>query len=177
MKNRHSVYISELDDTIFNLLPIEIQITAIRTELDNVKGLSNIHRFSTINQPLEQYKSAELVITQCFHCASACVAFGTPVILVDNSDRFSHASRLTSIFHTLDYLHISNEQVKDWLGSFPCHNILPNPNLSEMMRLRASSWNVIRRNQALQNTARKFGLIPMTPPYRLHIWTGKYCSI
>ena len=33
-----------------------------------------------------------------------------------------------------------------------------------MMRLRATTWNVIRQNQALYDAAHKFGLLPFSPP-------------
>ena len=161
VENRHGIYITKLDDEIFNLLPTQIQKTTVHTVQDDTTRLNAVAKFNAAYELLEKCKSAELVVTQCFHCASACVALGTPVIFIDQSSRMP---KLASIFHTLDISQMTNDQAKDWLSNFPWHNIPPNPNLNEMMRLRASSWNVIRQNQALHDTARKFGLIPLLPP-------------
>ena len=43
----------------------------------------------------------------------------------------------------------------------------PRRNAAPFMALRATSWNVIRRNQHLYDTAVRFGMVPMAPPYML----------
>lgn len=164
---RGGIYITELDDKIFKLLPTFIQKRVVHIEWNVFIANNTLARLKAANQLIDKYRSAELVITQCFHCASACVAIGTPVIFIVTHSNYAQSFGLTSLFHTLDFIKVSKTKARSWLGNFPWHDIPPNPNVGMMMRLRATAWNVIRQNEALSNTARKLGLIPMSPPYIL----------
>ena len=80
----------------------------------------------------------------------------------------SHSSArtvgLTPLFHTVDMYKMSHEEAKKWLHDFDWKNPPPNPNVNMMMRMRATFWDVIRKNQVLHDAARKFGMIPLHPP-------------
>jgi len=71
---------------------------------------------------------------------------------------------LMPLLHTVDLYAASMESARGWLKNFSWYNPPPNLNTSLMMRLRATTWNVIRQNQALYDAANKFGLLPFPPP-------------
>ena len=50
---------------------------------------------------------------------------------------------------------------KEWLEHFNWTDIHPNPNVSLAMRLRATFWNVIRRDVAMYDAAKKLGVVPL----------------
>ena len=108
---------------------------------------------------MKRFESAKLVITQNLQHAIACAAMETPVIFVTRV-----AETLGSLFHTID---VHKMQIKEWLGNFSWTNIPHNPNPAQLMRLRATSWNVIRRDQHLHDSTVKFGAVPMSPPVSL----------
>ena len=173
-KRTDNIYIVDVKDSLIELLPLEVQEKAIQVSHDISLKADNLARFTEAYRLVEMYASAKLVITQRIHCALPCVAMGTPVIFI-NSPKMpggggssgkssSRTVGLTPLFHTLDLYAKTVERAKEWLQSFPWHNVPPNPNISMLMRLRATAWNVIRQNQALYDAAKKFGLIPMSPP-------------
>ena len=153
-----------------------MQDKAIRVAHRLSLKFDNLARFTEAYRLVEMYASAKLVIThvQRIHCALPCVAMGTPVIFINSpkmpggggsSNKSSPRTvGLTPLFHTLDLYAKTVERAKEWLQSFPWHDVPPNPYISMLMRLRATAWNVIRQNQALYNAAKKFGLVPMSPP-------------
>ena len=53
--------------------------------------------------------------------------------------------------------------VRNWLSNFNWTHPDPNPNLAKFMRLRATFWNVIQKNEALKRSAHMFGLVPLPP--------------
>ena len=163
---RQGIYTTDVSVDVFKLLPAEIQKVA-RDQNAIITDLSShdsIERFRGIYRVIEEYRGAELVVTQCLHCALACVALGTPVIFIDTADTASRAAKMTSLFHTLDLHNRSESQAREWLAKFAWHEVPPNPDVAKMMRLRATAWNVIRQNQALYDAAKKFGTFPMSPP-------------
>ena len=173
-KRTDNIYLVDVQDSFINLLPIDVQEKAIRV----AHKVRTKERFTEAYRLMELYGSAKVVITQRIHCALPCVAMGTPVIFINSpkmpggggsSNKSSlRTVGLTPLFHTLDLYATTMERAKEWLQSFPWHNIPPNPNISVLMRLRATAWNVIRQNQALYDAAKKFGLIPMSPPIQTH---------
>ena len=173
-KRTDNIYIVDVKDSLVKLLPIDVQVKAIRVAHNIGRNVDSLARFTEAYRLMELYASAKLVITQRIHCALPCVAMGTPVIFINSpkmpggggsSGKSSPRTvGLTPLFHTLDLYAKTVERAKEWLQSFPWHNVPPNPNISMLMRLRATAWNVIRQNQALYDAAKKFGLVPMTPP-------------
>ena len=114
---------------------------------------------------MKRFQSAKLVITQNFLHAIACAAMETPVIYVIRKPRA--AETLGLLFHTINAYKMTKYQIKEWLGNFSWTNIPHNPNPAQLMRLRATSWNVIRRDQHLHDSAVKLGVVPMSPPVSL----------
>ena len=174
-RNEH-IYITDVSQHLVKLLPLTVQEKAIYLE-HNMKGserLDSLSRFSVAYQLMEKYGSAKLVVTQCIHCALPCVAMGTPVIFINSPDlpggggtkteSSPHITGLTDMFHTLDMYNMSRERAQQWLVSFPWTSPPPNPNLSMVMRLRATAWDVIRQNHALYDAAKKFGVVLMELP-------------
>ena len=162
--HRHGVHIADVSNDLLKLLPKDIQRSVLRGRSPTTaRSRDHLERFRGIYQLVENLQSAKLVITQCLHCALACVAMETPVIFVHASGATSPAAEMTSLFHTLDLHNRSKGEAREWLANFPWKDIPPNPDISLMMRLRATAWNVIRQNQALYDSARKFGIFPMSP--------------
>ena len=175
-KRTDNIYLVDVKPEFLSLLPSDVRGKAINVTHKRImtKEFNNVARFSAAYQLIEMYASAKLVITQRIHCALPCVAMGTPVIFINSAgmpggggSQTKSSQRtvgLTPLFHTLDLYAMSTEDAKAWLQNFPWHKAPPNPNINLLMRLRATAWNVIRQNQALYDSARKFGLLPMLPP-------------
>lgn len=167
-----TIYLVDLTDEILFLLPVEIQMRAVQVSHAywGEDKLDNYARYTEAYDRLTLYGSAKLVVTQRIHCALPCVAMGTPVIFVDFPGLFGATSSkssprtagLTPMFHTLDLYTTSREQAVNWLQNFPWDQPPPNPNLGLAMRLRATLWSSLRSHQRLQDSARRFGLLPVT---------------
>ena len=56
----------------------------------------------------------------------------------------------------------TENEIDHWVRSFNWTHPPPNPDPGQVMRLKAAFWNVIRRNQHLYDSARKFGMLPLT---------------
>ncbi|MGH7003240.1 MAG: polysaccharide pyruvyl transferase family protein [Alphaproteobacteria bacterium] len=100
-----------------------------RTTHGNSTILDPAERFSKAQDLLDEYESAHCVITTKLHCALPCLAFGTPVLLLDvapDQHRFSGLN---------DYLrHCSEDDFLANRGGFPLES--PEPNRSDFTRLR-----------------------------------------
>ena len=170
------IYISDVSQDLVKLLPLTVQKKAVylKHNIEGSERLDSLTRFSEAYKLMQKYGSAKLVVTQRIHCALPCVAMGTPVIFINSPNmpggggtKIKSSSRITGLsamFHTLDMYNMSRERAQQWLASFPWTSPPPNPNLSMVMRLRATAWNVIRQNHALYDAAKKFGVVPMVPP-------------
>ena len=174
-KRTDDIFLVDVKTQFVDLLPLEVQQKVIAiTHNVTFDNNGNLARFTAAYKLMEKYASAKLVITQRIHCALPCVAMGIPVIFI-NSDampggggtitaRSSRTAGLTPMFHTLDLYSKSMEDARQWLHNFTWHNPPPNPDVGMAMRLKATAWNVIRRNQAFYDAARKFGLLPLSLP-------------
>ena len=171
-----NIYLVDVNPKLVKLLPMEIQKKGIPLE-HSMKGeerLYSLSRFTAAYKLIEMYGTAKLVITQRIHAALSCVGMGTPVIFINSSDMpggggsdreyFPLLTRLTPLFHTLDLYNSTLKKTKEWIDNFSWHDIPLNPNVSILMRLKATAWNVIRQNHALHDSAKKFGVIPMSLP-------------
>ena len=172
-----NIYLVDVNPKLVKLLPMEIQKKGIPIQ-HSMKGeerFYSLSRFTAAYKLIEMYGRAKLVITQHVHAALPCVGMGTPVIFINSpnnkpgsvgSDReyFPPLTRLTPLFHTLDLHNSTLNKAKDWIGNFPWYDIPLNPNVSILMRLKATAWNVIRQNHVLYDAAKKFGVIPMSLP-------------
>ena len=170
------IYLVDVKSEFVDLLPIEIQEKAVNLthRMQGIRRYNNLARFTAAYELMEKYASAKLVITQRIHCALPCVAMGTPVIFI-NSPKMpggggskkassTRTAGLTPLFHTLDLYTVTIADARQWLQNFTWDSPPTNPDVGMAMRLKATAWNVIRRNQALYDAARKFGLVPLTPP-------------
>ena len=172
-KRTDNIYLVDVKSVFSEYLPSDIQERAISVK-HSMSDTKIVDRFKAAHQLMEMYGSAKLVITQRIHSALPCVAMGTPVIFINAAlipkgewphvQSSSQTVGLLSLFHTLDLRTKSKVDAKDWLQNFPWDKPPPNPNIDLMMRLRATAWNVIRQNQALYDSARKLGAIPMSSP-------------
>ena len=171
-----NIYLVDVNPNLVKLLPMEIQKKGIPIE-HSMKGEEmsySLSRFTAAYKLIEMYGRAKLVITQRIHAALSCVGMGTPVMFINSpdmsggggSDReyFPLLTRLTPLFHTLDLYNSTLKNTKEWIDNFSWHDIPLNPNVSILMRLKATAWNVIRQNRALYDSAKKFAVIPMSLP-------------
>ena len=169
----NKIYLVDVKKEINELLPAEIQKNGIPVK-HYVHTKDSLQRFTDSFKLIESYASAKLVVTQRIHCALPCVAMGIPVVFINSAGMpggggsKSHSSArtvgLTPLFHTVDMYKMSHEEAKKWLHNFNWKNPPPNPNVNMMMRMRATFWDVIRKNEVLHDAARKFGMIPLHPP-------------
>ena len=168
-----NIYLIDVNPKLVKLLPIKIQEIAIPIE-HNMKGeerLYSLSRFTTAYKLMKMYGTAKLVITQHILSALPCVGMGTPVIFINSPDMPGGGrsdrqiiARLTPLFHTFDLYNNTLNETKELIRNFPWHDIPLNPNVSILMRLKITLWNVIRQNHALYDAAKKFGIIPMSLP-------------
>ena len=155
------IYITDVEQKFMHLLLPNIPKKVIILQHHN-GGKGNDQMSKAAYQLVKRFESAKLVITQNLQYAIACAAMETPVIFVTRV-----AETLGSLFHTIDVDKMSKYQMKEWLGNFSWTNIPHNPNPAQLMRLRATSWNMIRRDQHLHDSAVKLGAVPMSPPVSL----------
>ena len=170
------IYLVDVKDDFLELLPKTIREGAERIHHNLADPLhsDDAKRFTEAYKLVQKYGRAKVVVTQGIHCALPCVAMGTPVIFVNSAKMpggggsskgaSGRTSGLTPLFHTINLYNMSKEEAKEWLENFAWDNPPPNPDVSMTMRLRATSWNVIRRNPVYYDAGRKFGVIPMLPP-------------
>ena len=176
MERNNKIYLVDLNKEAFQLLPQKILNKSENAyhDLNNPLKSDNIQRFTEAYTLMQKYGQAKVVVTQRIHSALPCVAMGTPVIFINsaglpgdsgrNTKVSGRVSGLSSLFHTVNLFDMSSAEAKSWLENFPWDNPPPNPDVSMTMRLRATSWNVIRRNPVYYDAGRKFGVIPMSPP-------------
>ena len=160
-RRRGNIFLVGVEDEHIQLLPPDIQNKSIRMnpKMEMLSLSQDAYRV------IEEYASAELVITGSIQHALLCVALRTPVLFFRSASS-SHYSELAEIFHesTLDLDASSEEQAKAWLSNYSWNDPPRNWSIALIMRLKATAWNVIRKNQDLHDAARKFGVIPMKLP-------------
>ncbi|XP_033645486.1 uncharacterized protein LOC117304949 [Asterias rubens] len=173
-KPANDIFMVDVNSNYQKYFPEDVRKNAKRLyhNLSNVTRNDMLARYQTAYNLLESYSRAKLVITQRLHCAMPCVAMGIPVIFIDSprmpggggsSKRgSSRIQGLKSVFHTLDMYQMSDEDAKTWLSEFKWNNPPPNPGVSDVMKFRATDWNIIRKNQHLYDSARKFGMLPLS---------------
>ena len=176
VKRSNKIYLVDLKSDVLQLLPREIQTRAEKVyhNLKNPRQSDNTQRYTEAYKLIRKYGQASVVVTQRIHCALPCVAMGTPVIFINSAglpggggsskEASGRTSGLTPLFHTINLYDMSRAEAKTWLQNFAWDNPPPNPDVSMTMRLRATSWNVIRRNPVYYDAGKKFGVIPMSPP-------------
>ncbi len=178
---RDKIYFVDVRKKYLDSIPHDIREKGVKIrQAVSLNSTYNLERFSKAYKLIQQYASAKLVITQRIHAALPCVAMGTPVLFISSAKmpggggtNHSHPPRvggLTKLFHTFDVYNsnedsnVTRSKLDDWLKNFPYDNPPPNPNPGLFMRLRASTWNVIRRRRALRDAGKKFRVIPFQPP-------------
>ena len=175
VKRTEDIYIINVERKVAHLLPLSVRSNAVTVRQDPEQDIHSLARYVAAYTLLETLGSAKLVITQCIHYALPCVAMGTPVIFINpnittgekvQTDNFTEAVELNSLFHTVDLHNTSMEDAKRWLYHFAWLNPPPNPNAGTAMRLKATAWSAISQHQALNDAAHKFGLFPLSPRTR-----------
>ena len=171
------IYITDVEEEFMDLLlpniPKKVAVLLHNEHHSGSEG-KELTTSKAAYQLMKKFESAKLVVTQNFLHAIACAAMETPVILVIIKPRV--AETLDLLFHTIDAYKMTEYQIKEWLGNFSWTNSPHNPNPALLMRLRATSWNVIRRDQHLRDSAVKLGAVPMSPPVSLQ-HRGNWCFI
>ena len=175
-KRNDKIYFVDLSKAYVKMLPLAIQEQGImlKHNMKNPRTSDVYSRFTAAYDLMKKYGEAKLVITQRIHCALPCVAMNTPVVFINSAGMpggggsskkgSARTAGLTPLFHSIDFYKMNKAEALNWIAQFPWDNPPPNPNPSMMMRLRASAWNIIRKNKPLYDAGRKFGLIPMSPP-------------
>ena len=185
-KRGNTIYIADLSNANMNLLPDRIVKKAKFIEHKIIYGrhstLLTKQRFIDAYKILEKYSQAKLVITQRIHAALPCIAMGTPVIFFNTANMpggggstekaSDRVIGLVELFHSIDLFNLTVEQAKEKLGKFNWTQPPSNPNLAHRMQMVSSMWNIIRKNQAIYESARRFGMLPLTPPWLTKIQSG-----
>ena len=169
-QQRQSVYLMDVEEEHVKLLPPDIQKRAIHMdqEMKQSSKLNGLELSQAAYHVIEEYGSAKLVITGNIQHALLCVALRTPVLFFHTVNLHMNenytTSQLTDIFgdnSLLDLYALSNVQAKEWLSNYRWDDPPLHLNIALLMRLKATAWNIIRKNQDLHDAARKFSLIPM----------------
>ena len=172
-KRDDTIYITDLSNANIKLLPdwIVKKAKLVKHKFDYGLRTSLLtqERFVDAYKILEKYSQAKLVITQRIHAALPCVAMGTPVIFFNTvkmpggggstekaSDR---VIGLVELFHSIDLFNLTVDQAKEKLRKFNWTQPPSNPNLAHRMQMVSSMWNIIRKNQAIYESARRFGML------------------
>ena len=139
------------------------------------KSMLTKKRFVDAYERLRNYSRAKLVITQRIHAALPCVAIGTPVVFLDGTkmsapDMKSRKSAqrfkgLLDLFHSIRLYNLTDEQAKERISQFNWADPPRNPNLALRMRLVASMWYIFRNKLDIYESARRFGMFPLTPQW------------
>ncbi len=178
-KRDNTIYINDLSHENINLLPQWIVKKAkfVKHTLDYGWGntLLTQERFVDAYKILEKYSHAKLVITRRIHAALPCVAMGTPVIFFNSAKMpggggstvtaSERVKGLVDLFHSIDLYNITVEQAKEKLRKFNWTNPPSNPNLASRMQMVSSMWFIMRKNKAIHESARRFGMLPLTPQW------------
>ena len=169
-QQRQSVYLMDVEEEHVKLLPPDIQKRAIHMdqEMKQSSKLNGLELSQAAYHLIEEYGSAKLVITGNIQHALLCVALRTPVLFFHTVNLHMNenytTSQLTDIFgdnSLLDLYALLNVQAKEWLSNYRWDDPPLHLNIALLMRLKATAWNIIRKNQDLHDAARKFSLIPM----------------
>ena len=75
-----------------------------------------------------------------------------------------------SLFHEPNNNSKSKHEAAEWMQNFNWQNPPANPNPGHIMRTRATMWNVVRQNQQLHDSARKFGMLPLASVSNTSKW-------
>ena len=160
------------------LLPPDIVSKGIKIKqgglgYKNVKKF-NVFRFAKSYENALKYSTAKVVVTSRIHAALPCVGMGTPVVFINSaklpggggsinkeSDR---VGGLLQFFHTINLYDMSDTEAKETLKNFNWNNPPPNPNIASFMARKATFWNVLRENPVFYDTARRYNLLPISPP-------------
>ena len=141
---KNSVLAIDLPDDIFALLPAAIRSSAIRCmqELSFTAPQTQHYRTTQARRRLQELASASLVITTRLHATLPCVAFGTPVVLVDNGgETQSRTAGLNGMFHSFRR---SEAGFSERFGAFPWHSPPPNPGSDQRLTLAQRTTEMIR---------------------------------
>ena len=79
---------------------------------------------------------------------------------------------LVELFHSIDLLNSTVEEAKEKLRKFNWTHPPSNPNLASRMQMVSSMWIIIRKNEAIYESARRFGLLPLTPSWLTEVQPG-----
>ena len=175
----NTIYIADLLEENIELLPKHIVIKSKFVNHTFHHGerpkLMTKERFVDAYKIVDKYSKAKLVITQRIHAALPCVAMGTPVIFFNSpkmpgggGSSFNCSERVTGLvhlFHSIDLYDLTMEKAREKLSKFNWTNPPPNPNLASRMQMVSSMWVILRKNQAIYESARRFGMLPLTPKW------------
>ena len=182
-QRENTIYIIDVADELLRLLPEWVVKKAKYISHSFTYGkrptLITQERFVDAYNLLERYSQAKLVITRRIHAALPCVAMGTPVIFFNTpklpgggGSKVKPSARvvgITNLFHTVDLYNQTLKQAKEELSKVDWANPPRNPNLGFRMRSLSSMWHILRRNQAVYESTRRFGGLPLTPRWLTHV--------
>ena len=108
---------------------------------------------------------------------------GTPVLFFNvkrvpgGSAKVSErVTGLLELFHSIDPYKLKISEIRKRIKEFDWANPPKNPNLGSRMRLVfrkpnaiGSMWYVLRKNQAIYESARRFGMLPLTPQWLTNV--------
>ena len=160
---RKAVYLVNLNDNMIKQIPATIKHRGLRLSLGKRSELNLRSWFKSIYALLKKIAAAKLVITSDIFCASVSVAFDTPVLLVTARNSSNATSHLLQMFHTWN-------PGNRTLGRILITKLLSRqiPAISDIglfMRLRAKTWNAVRKHESVLESALKFGVVPLNRPF------------
>ena len=163
LQERVHVYVTS---EYFDLLPPKLQASAIVLTPTDMEDADALAASKKAHELMEIFASAKLVITDNLQYALSCVALDTPVVFINTTKKDAHIP--SSLFTMVDMHTTTDKRAKEWFQKLSWNNISHNPDPAMLMRLRATSWNIIRKNQHLYDTALRFGVVPMPLPRSVH---------
>ena len=183
-----TIYIVDLSKENMKLLPEQIVMKSKFVQHLFMYGqrdkLITKKRFVDAYKILEKYSQVKLVITQRIHAALPCVALGAPVIFFNapkmpgGGGSLSNCSeRVTghvNLFHSIDLYVLTMKQAKEKLSKFDWTNPPRNPNLASRMQRVSAMWAILRKNQAIYESAQRFGMLPLTPKWLTNAHPGHH---
>jgi hypothetical protein len=131
IKRQELVIINDLPDSVVAYVRRHSRSPILLTSHADSCTSDSEARFTKAQALLNHYQSAACVITSRLHCALPCLAFGTPVFVVDTLKDQTRYSGLNSL-----YRHCSLGEFLSGKSGFDINH--PEPNSDEFLRFQSS---------------------------------------
>jgi len=140
------------------VIPSDVPVTSLSHKmLGNLTG-NCMARFHRAYEKLQQYRNAQVVVTERLHSALPAVAMGTPVIFLDSENLIGGGgSRLQGLE---GFMHFVYKGMNSTPTGFEWTAPLPNPNGDAFQKFSTTIKHIAACHEGITDSALKFGMVP-----------------